>query len=103
MAALPERAPDGAPVRTVELKARRYEFEPSEIRVRQGDLVTLVLVSEDVTHGFGIAEIDLDVDLPKGQPVEVRLYAGRRGEIPFECTHFCGWGHPGMDGTIVVE
>ena len=103
VAAPADRAPDGAPTRTVEVKARKFEFEPAEIAVEQGELVTLILESEDVTHGFGIAELDIDVDLPKGQPVEVKFYAERKGVIPFDCTHLCGWGHFGMDGTIIVD
>ena len=97
------KAPEGAPGRIVEVKARKYEFDPEEIRVRQGELVTLVLESEDVRHGFGSDDLDVEIDLPPGQPVEITFYAERPGEIPFHCTHFCGWGHLWMGGTIFVE
>ena len=101
--ACPDEAPSGAPTRTVEVKARMFEFDPAEIRVRKGEQVTLILESEDVTHGFGLAELDIEVDLPKGQPIEIIFYAVKKGTTSFECTHFCGLGHFGMDGEIIIE
>ena len=98
-----DQAPEGAPTRTVEVTARKYEFDPAEVRVRQGERVTLILESEDVTHGFGLGELDIDVDLPKGQPVEVTFYAAVKGSTSFRCTHLCGWGHFGMNGEIIIE
>ncbi|MCZ6602993.1 MAG: cupredoxin domain-containing protein [Planctomycetota bacterium] len=105
-----DEAPEGSPIRKVNVVARTYEFEPEEIQAKKGELVVLTLVSEDVTHGFKMKVqdreeegIDINVDLAPGQPVEVTFYAREAGVIPFHCSHLCGWGHFFMDGQIVVE
>ena len=96
-------APQGAPTREVDVVAVKWHFEPEEIKVKQGEVVVLTLVSRDVTHGFKIKQIDLDVQLPPDQPVEVKLYAKEKGTVPFSCSHFCGIGHLWMGGEIIVE
>ena len=103
VAARAERAPAGAPVRNVEMTAEKYSFDPEEIHVEQGEIVVLTITSKDVKHGFKISQIDLDVLLPPNQPVEVRLWAEKKGVIPFRCSKFCGWGHFGMNGEIIVK
>ena len=105
-----DEAPEGSPIRKVDVLARKYEFEPEEIQAKKGEIVVLTLTSEDVTHGFKMEVEDreeegiaIDVDLAPGQPVEVTFYAREAGVIPFQCSHLCGWGHFWMDGRIVVE
>ena len=38
--------------RRVEVVAKRFEFTPSEITLKKGEPVILVLTSKDVQHGF---------------------------------------------------
>ncbi len=33
----------------------------------------------------------------------VTFYAGKKGEYGFHCSHFCGIGHMGMTGKIIVD
>src|ERR1700722_13393080 len=53
----------GAP-QVIEISAKLYEFDPSEIRVKQGARVELKVHSEDETHG-----VKLDL-LPEGADVK---------------------------------
>ena len=36
----------------IPITAKRYAFQPSEIRVRHGERVRLIFTTLDVTHGF---------------------------------------------------
>ena len=43
-----------APARVLEISAKKYEFSPSEIRVKMGERVQLKVHSVDETHGVKI-------------------------------------------------
>ncbi len=91
------------PRQTVEMKARRYEFLPEEIRVKAGTLVTLKITATDATHGFDLGAFGIDERLEKDSVVTVQFYAGQKGEYGFRCSHFCGMGHLSMTGKVIVE
>ena len=38
--------------RHIELRATRYSYSPNIIKVNRGDVVTIELISTDVSHGF---------------------------------------------------
>ena len=88
---------------TLAMSARKYVFEPSEIRVKQGQLVELHISAADRTHGFELKPFGIRAELPEGKPVDVRFLADRPGEFEFTCIVFCGLGHHGMKGKLVVE
>lgn len=97
-------AADGRPVKTFELTASQFRFEPSTIEVDEGDRVVLRIRSSDVLHGFGIEEFGVKARVPPGvDPITVEFIAEKAGTFPFECTEFCGKGHPDMSGKIVVR
>ncbi len=83
--------------------ARQWEFEPSQIRVSEGDTVTLHITSEDVTHGISIPEFGINENLAPGQTITVTFTADKKGVFPFVCSVYCGSGHGGMTGEIIVE
>lgn len=94
-----------SPDRVIAVTAERFSFTPSRIAVKQGDLVELVLSSDDTDHGFRIPAAGIDVAIPqlgKGE-VRVRFIAGANGEFVFECSRPCGAGHNLMRGVIIVE
>lgn len=95
--------PAKVPQQKVEMTAKKYEFDPSEVRVKQGTLVTLEVVSIEGTHGIAIGRFGIDEPLPQGEKKTIRFYAAEKGEIPFSCSHFCGWGHFSMNGKFIVE
>ena len=85
------------------LTARKYQFSPTTIRVKQGDRVKLIITAIDAEHGFKLEAFHIGRALPKGEPVMIEFTADRTGSFPFECSHFCGLGHRKMKGQLTVE
>ena len=83
--------------------ARQWAFEPSIIRVRQGQNVSLTIRSVDVSHGFSLSAFNVNEQLEPGQTVYVSFVADTKGSYPFFCSVFCGQGHSVMRGTLIVE
>ncbi|HUI63305.1 MAG TPA: cupredoxin domain-containing protein [Bacteroidota bacterium] len=88
---------------TVEMSARSYEYSPDTVRVPAQTLLKLRITATDGTHGFALGAFGIDERLEKGVAKEIELYAAEKGEYPFHCSHFCGMGHFGMDGLLIVE
>ena len=96
-----ERKPD----RVISIAAERFTFNPSKVKLKHGELVELVLTSEDTDHGFRIASAGIDVAIPpqgRGE-ARVRFVAREMGKFVFECSRPCGAGHNLMRGTIEVK
>jgi cytochrome c oxidase subunit II len=89
-------------VRVIQLQASQYEFTPDPMVVRAGERVRIEAVSMDVEHGLNIPAYDIDRKLPPGKPQTITFTADRQGVFPLHCSVFCGWGHPGMRGRLVV-
>jgi len=95
--------PREAPVQRITMTAQKYHFMPSEIVVKQGTHVIIDVTSLDVKHGLRIDEYGINVPLPPKQTAHVEFFAGKEGTFPFECSEFCGVGHFGMKGKIIVK
>jgi cytochrome c oxidase subunit 2 len=89
-------------VRVVKVAARRYQFTPKRIVVREGENVRLEVTSSDVTHGMAIRDFGVSRELPKGKTQEIAFTADKPGRHEFHCFVFCGLGHGKMKGEIVV-
>lgn len=107
-------------VQVIDMTAKKYVFNPSPIHVKKGTKVQLRITSTDHTHGF---KINLYPDggdtkgapglvftdaqdcwkLPKGQTVTIEFTASTPGHYPFKCCKFCGFGHMGMKGELIVD
>jgi heme/copper-type cytochrome/quinol oxidase subunit 2 len=85
------------------MTAERFHFTPEDIHVRAGTLVELNIKSLDGTHGFTLNHFGIDESIKEGETKTVRFFAGERGEFGFHCSHFCGIGHFGMTGKVIVE
>jgi cytochrome c oxidase subunit II len=90
-------------VRVVKVTAKKFEFSPSVIRVKRGEEVEIELTSLDRRHGFDVPGLGIHSDVKPGSPTRIRLKAEKAGSYPFHCSVFCGSGHEGMTGEIVVE
>ena len=107
MAAGP-RAQDPSPVvkreiKTIDVVASRFRFEPATISVTEGDTVRLRLRSLDRAHSFGIKPFHVKAMIPKGgETVVVEFVADKVGTFEFTCPEYCGVGHSSMTGRIVV-
>lgn len=110
----------GEGARVIEVTAKKYEFDPSPIRVKQGTKVQLKITATDHTHGFRITEFPEGTDtkgkpglifssapacqkIEKGQTVTLEFVAQTPGTYPFKCCVHCGWRHGSMKGELIVE
>ena len=108
------------PVKVIEMTAKKYEYSPSEIRVKKGTRVQLKIRATDRTHGFKIVlypegadengapglKFDAQQDnwkLEENQERVIEFVAERAGTYAFKCSIFCGFGHKGMKGVLIVE
>jgi cytochrome c oxidase subunit II len=103
-----EAIPPGAdltdvPHQTIEMTAERYHFTPEVLHVAKGTLVELRIKSLDGTHGFTLDEFGIDESIEEGETKTVRFIAKEKGKFGFHCSHFCGIGHFGMTGKVIVE
>jgi len=90
------------PVHEVEVVAKKFAFEPSVIRVIEGEPVRLVIRSADAVHGFAIRDLKIDVQIPRGgAPVTVEFTAPPPGRYEVACSEFCGSGHGQMKAALV--
>ena len=86
----------------IEVHAKRFSFEPSEITAKKGEPVVLVLTSEDVSHGLRFRELNVDIKAPKGGSKEAQFTPDRTGDFVGHCSVFCGSGHGSMALTLHV-
>ncbi len=104
----------------IELSAKKYEFTPSQLHVKQSTRVELKVHSEDETHGIKIsvyAEGTKDKGKPgllfdhpeengkvaKGMDQVLNFVAEEPGTYDFKCARLCGFGHDRMKGQLIVE
>lgn len=107
-------------VQVINMTAKKYEFNPSTVHVKKGTKVQLHVTMLDRTHGLKInvypdgGSTKGDPGLVftssqdcwsagKGQTVTIEFVAKTPGNYPFKCCKFCGFGHMGMKGQIVVD
>ncbi len=90
-------------VQTIQIHAKRYQFEPSIVTLKRGETVKLLLTSEDRTHGFLVKPLGIDTDIEPGKTTEITIRPEKVGTYNTICDHYCGLGHNGMKMKIVVE
>jgi cytochrome c oxidase subunit II len=106
--------------KVVEVSAKKYEFSPAEIHVKQGEKVELKVHSVDETHGVKLSlypegakdkkEVGLVFDttaengkVTNGNDQVLDFVAKEAGTYDFVCAKFCGFGHGKMKGKLFVE
>ena len=104
----------------IELTAKKYEYGQSIIHVKQGARVQLKFTALDRKHGFKISPypdgagtqgpVGLEFASPqdcwkleKGQVTTIEFVAKSAGTYSFKCCVFCGFGHKGMHGQLIVD
>ena len=87
----------------IQMTARKYQFDPSVITVKKGEVVRLIITALDRKHGFQLKEFGIDQVLLKGEPTTIEFTADKAGTFEFKCSVFCGFGHGKMKGKLVVE
>ena len=93
-----------APVKDVEMQARKYEFIPSSIEVPVNTHLRIHLTALDREHGIKIESYQQDCSTFKpGKPATVEFFADKPGEYEFSCCKSCGLGHGKMKGKLIVK
>ena len=90
-------------VHEIQVTAKKYEFSPNPIRVKKGEPVKLIFTATDHDHGFSLEAFHIKQKLKKGEPTTIEFTPDKAGTFPFKCSVFCGMGHGGMKGTLIVE
>ncbi len=85
----------------IKMEAKNFEFLPSEIKVKKGDRVKLIITSQDVTHTFTLHAFGIEEELPVGQDVEIEFLADQAGTFAFYC-NVPGHSKQGMSGKLIV-
>ena len=94
----------GEDVKTIDVTASRFQFEPATISVAQGDNIRLRLHSADRSHAFAIKAFRVKALIPNGgETVTVEFIADQAGTFAFTCSEYCGTGHSQMKGKLVVQ
>ena len=87
----------------IKITAKKFEYSPSEIRLKKGVPVVLELTSLDRKHGFNCSKLGIRTDIEPGKVTRVPLTPQNTGIYNFHCDVFCGDGHDDMTGQIIVE
>lgn len=107
-------------VQVITVTAKKYEFSPSPIRVKQGTKVRLNITAQDHAHGFKISPVAEGGEtggkpglvfsspqdctkIEKGQTETVEFVAQNPGTYHFRCCVHCGFHHNSMKGELIVE
>ena len=97
-----QTAPAENAPRRIEITAKRFNFTPGEITLKEGEPVVLVLKGMDVSHGLRIKELGVDLKVAKGKTSELNITPDKTGTFVGHCSVFCGSGHGGMMLTLHV-
>jgi len=89
-------------VKTIDVVASQFQFEPATISVAQGDRVRLRLRSADRTHGFAIKGFRVKALIPKAGEAVTEFVADQAGTFDITCSEYCGTGHTAMKARLVV-
>jgi cytochrome c oxidase subunit 2 len=87
----------------VKIEAQQWSFSPNTIMLSKGQTVDFELTSSDVHHGFNLPDFGVRADIVPGQTSKVRVTLDKAGMYNFHCDYFCGSGHEGMSGMLVVQ
>jgi cytochrome c oxidase subunit 2 len=111
----------GGAVKVIEISAKKYEFTPSEIRVKKGERVQLKIHSVDTTHGAKLelypegqkdkstppglkfTEPDQNGKVQKDVDQVIEFVAVEAGTYDIKCAKLCGMGHGRMKAKLIVE
>jgi len=92
------------PDQVIKITAKKFEYSPNEVRIKKGVPVVLEFTSLDRVHGFTIPDLGgVRATIEPGKATRVTIVAPKAGTYEFHCDLFCGDGHEGMTGKIIVE
>ena len=93
----------GQQVQRIEVDSGEFYFRPSEITVRRGEPVELVVKnSGSILHNISITEFNVDQDYQPGQTIRVRFTPNQAGEFRIFCD-IPGHTASGMVARLIVQ
>jgi mono/diheme cytochrome c family protein len=102
----------GAASRVIKLREHAWKYEPSEIRIKRGEVVTIEYSATDnglgAGHGFALDGLDQAVFIngaQVGAPMSVTFKVDAPGRYNFYCATQCSTTelHPKMHGVLIVD
>ncbi|MFQ6010980.1 MAG: hypothetical protein ACE5KG_02285 [Nitrososphaerales archaeon] len=88
----------------VYISAYQWRYSYCSITVFEGQEVTFMLKSVDIPHGMAIISIPgVDSFISPSAVSTTTFIASEKGEFEYFCTVFCGEGHPGHVGKLIVK
>jgi cytochrome c oxidase subunit 2 len=103
LVAAASRAATAGEPRRIPVLARKFVFIPNEIIIRPGESVVLEFTAPEVAMGFFAPALGLRALIVPGEVARLPFTAGPAGRFDFLCDVFCGDGHEGMNGHLVVQ
>ena len=88
--------------RVVKISARRFAFTPASVKLKKGEPVVFELTSQDIMMGMNIPDFGVRSDIVPGKVTKLAFTPDKAGTFTFVCDVFCGDGHEGMSGTLVI-
>ena len=95
-------AAEGDGEQHVAMQAMKFDYLPDQVTVKKGKPVALELSTLDRLHGFDAPSLGLHTQIDVGAPTVLRFTPEKAGNYGIHCDVFCGDGHEGMAGRIVV-
>jgi cytochrome c oxidase subunit 2 len=86
----------------VTLVSQMFAFIPPEVTVPPNVPVTFRITSTDVIHGFEIVGTNANATVVPGYVSQFTVTFAEPGEHLIVCNEFCGLGHHGMYGKLIV-
>ncbi|GGB39558.1 cytochrome C oxidase subunit II [Virgibacillus dakarensis] len=87
----------------VVMTLQAFGFNPGNIEVPAGAKVNFTMTSKDVTHGFQIAETNVNAMVMPGHIQKISHTFDKPGNYLILCNEYCGTGHQMMSTTITVK
>jgi cytochrome c oxidase subunit II len=83
--------------------ASMWRFEPAEIYIPVGSEVDFYLTSNDVVHGFNIAQKNINMMAVQGAINKTTVKFDKPGLYDIVCHEYCGVGHQNMRAQVIVN
>ena len=83
--------------------ASMWRFEPAEIYIPVGSEVDFYLTSNDVVHGFNIADKNVNMMAVQGAINKTTVKFDKPGVFDIVCHEYCGVGHQNMRAQVIVN
>ncbi len=90
-------------IRTINIEAGSFYYNPKEIRAKKGETLKIVMTSKDMMHDFVIDDLNVKLPITKaGDTNEVTFTVDKAGTFEY----YCGVGNHrkmGQVGKLIVE